>query len=121
MLMSYFRYRRISRVLSNQPVETIFRGRNCLDTVASDFLPASHSTTTYMKSSDSEVNIRQAPLIGWIFDRYGPKYLLFSGSFLHVFGLMMTSISTKYYQVMLAQGVCSGIGAAIIYLPGFQA
>lgn len=56
------------------------------------------------------------PLVGIIFDRYGPKPLLIVGSFLHVFGLMMASISTKYYQFLLSQGMCSAIGVACVYL-----
>lgn len=40
------------------------------------------------------------------------------GSFLQVLGLMMTSLSTKYYQVLLAQGICTSIGMSAIYVPG---
>lgn len=56
------------------------------------------------------------PFIGVLFDRYGPEKLLIVGSFLHVFGLMMASISTKYYQFLLSQGVCSAIGVAAVFL-----
>jgi hypothetical protein len=37
---------------------------------------------------------------------------------MHVFGLTMASIATKYYQLLLAQGICSAIGAAAIFQPG---
>ncbi|KFY35194.1 hypothetical protein V494_06124 [Pseudogymnoascus sp. VKM F-4513 (FW-928)] len=57
------------------------------------------------------------PLIGKLFDRYGPRWLLLVGTFLHVFGLLMASISTKYYQLLLSQGVCSAIGASLVFLP----
>jgi hypothetical protein len=43
------------------------------------------------------------------------------GSFLHVFGLMMTSISTKYYQFLLAQGFCSAIGCSFLFYPTIAA
>lgn len=56
------------------------------------------------------------PINGHIFDRYGPRLLLAIGSFMHVFGLMMASISTKYYQILLSQGVCSAIGVAAVFL-----
>ncbi|ATY67346.1 MFS transporter, putative [Cordyceps militaris CM01] len=56
------------------------------------------------------------PPIGVLFDRYGPERLLIVGSILHVFGLMMASISTKYYQFLLSQGVCSAIGVAAVFL-----
>lgn len=59
------------------------------------------------------------PFIGKIFDDYGPKPLLAVGAFLHVFGLMMTSISDKYYQILLSQAVCSAIGASMVFYPAF--
>lgn len=61
------------------------------------------------------------PIWGKVYDNYGPRYLLPAGSFLHVFGLMMTSISTEYYQYLLAQGICSPIGASLIFYPAMSA
>jgi MFS transporter, MCT family, aspergillic acid transporter len=55
--------------------------------------------------------------VGKIFDKYGPRYLILVGSLLHVFGLMMASLSTEYYQIILSQGVCSAIGVAAVYQP----
>lgn len=58
------------------------------------------------------------PLISaQVFDYYGPKWLLIIGTFLHVFGLMMTSVSTEYYQFILAQGICSPLGASFVFYP----
>lgn len=50
-------------------------------------------------------------------DAYGPRWLLLVGTLLHVFGLMMASLSTRYYQFILAQGLCSPIGAAMVFYP----
>lgn len=61
--------------------------------------------------------IATGPFAGYMFDNYGPRTVLLLGSFLHVFGLMMASISTKYYQLLLSQGVCSAIGASCIFTP----
>ncbi len=55
--------------------------------------------------------------MGKLYDSYGPRYLILGGTFMHVFGLMMASISTEYYQFMLSQGVCSAIGVAAIFQP----
>ena len=48
----------------------------------------------------------------------GPTYdagyfyaLVWTGSFLIVFGIMMTSLCTQYWQVMLSQGICLGLGS----------
>lgn len=57
------------------------------------------------------------PLSGYVFDQFGPRVILLIGTFMHVFGLMMASISTEYYQFLLSQGVCSAIGAACIFTP----
>ncbi|KAL2861872.1 major facilitator superfamily domain-containing protein [Aspergillus pseudodeflectus] len=54
---------------------------------------------------------------GPIFDKGYLKALIAVGSFLVVFGLMMTSLSTKYYQVFLAHGITVGIGCAFLFLP----
>jgi MFS family permease len=54
----------------------------------------------------------------------GPAYdkgyfypLIYTGSFMIVFGYMMTSLCTEYYQIILAQGVCIGIGNGLIFIP----
>ncbi|CEI61304.1 hypothetical protein FVEN_g5976 [Fusarium venenatum] len=52
--------------------------------------------------------------LGKIFDDYGPRWLLIIGGIAQVFGLMMTSISTEYYQVFLSQAICSALGASAV-------
>ncbi|KAM5377374.1 hypothetical protein ACJZ2D_005055 [Fusarium nematophilum] len=42
-----------------------------------------------------------SPLGGKLFDSYGPRLPILIGSVMHVFGLMMLSISSKYYQIIL--------------------
>jgi MFS family permease len=59
-----------------------------------------------------------APIFGKIFDVYGPRFLLIFGVFFHLFGLMMLSISTEYYQILLAQGVCSALGMSSLFYAG---
>jgi MFS family permease len=59
----------------------------------------------------------QGLFVGIIYDRYGTRWLLLVGSFMHVFGIMMSSVSTKYYEILLAQGFCSGIGCAMLFQP----
>ncbi|KAK5988390.1 MFS-type transporter dbaD [Cladobotryum mycophilum] len=54
---------------------------------------------------------------GWIMDAGHLRLLLITGSFLEVFGMFMTSLCTKYWQFVLAQGVCVGIGSGLLGLP----
>ncbi|KAB8264262.1 major facilitator superfamily domain-containing protein [Aspergillus pseudonomiae] len=54
---------------------------------------------------------------GPVFDKGYLKTMIAVGSFLVVFGLMMTSLSTKYYQIFLAHGIAVGIGCAFLFLP----
>ncbi|MCJ1476315.1 hypothetical protein MMC13_004981 [Lambiella insularis] len=54
---------------------------------------------------------------GPIFDLGYLRYLLLTGGFMTVFGIMMTSISTQYYQVLLAQGICIGLGSGCLFIP----
>ncbi|KAF9637981.1 Major facilitator superfamily [Lasiodiplodia theobromae] len=39
------------------------------------------------------------------------------GSFLQVLGVFMTSISTQYWQLFLAQGICKGLGDGLVFCP----
>lgn len=43
--------------------------------------------------------------------------MLLAGNFLVVLGIMMLSLSTKYWQVFLSQGICMGLGAGLLYIP----
>lgn len=47
----------------------------------------------------------------------GPHWTLACGTFLTVFGVMMASLSTQYYQVLLSHGVCTGLGIGITFMP----
>ncbi|KAM0481980.1 hypothetical protein ACHAPX_003314 [Trichoderma viride] len=80
----------------------------------------SASTVSWIPSLQIFFMMFLGPFIGLIYDKYGPRYLIIGGTFLHVFGLMMTSISTQYYQILLSQGVCSAIGVSAIFQPALN-
>ncbi|KAH7090817.1 major facilitator superfamily transporter [Paraphoma chrysanthemicola] len=81
----------------------------------------SPGTISWIPSLQIFFMFAMGPIVGRLYDRYGPRYLIVVGSFLHVFGLMMVSISTEYYQIMLSQGVCSAIGVSLIFQPALNA
>ena len=46
---------------------------------------------------------------------FRPTYFL--GCLFQVLGVFMTSLSTKYWQLFLAQGICTGIGNGLVFCP----
>jgi MFS family permease len=56
-------------------------------------------------------------LSGPLFDMGYFRSMLLVGNTLVVLGVMMLSLCTQYWQVFLAQGVCMGLGAGLLYIP----
>ncbi|RYP61971.1 hypothetical protein DL769_007484 [Monosporascus sp. CRB-8-3] len=54
---------------------------------------------------------------GPLFDAGNFRRLTVGGLFLIVFGMFMTSVCKSYWQVVLAQGVCVGVGGGLLFLP----
>ncbi|KAK5989518.1 MFS transporter asaE [Cladobotryum mycophilum] len=80
----------------------------------------STSTISWIPSLQIFFMMAMGPVVGILYDKFGPRHLLFVGTILHVFGLMMTSISHNYYQILLSQGVCSAIGVSAIFQPALN-
>ncbi|KAM3507541.1 hypothetical protein MY11210_007102 [Beauveria gryllotalpidicola] len=57
------------------------------------------------------------PFSGRLYDVYGPRALVAVGTVLEVLGLVATSLSTRYYQILLAQGLCTSLGMSALYVP----
>ncbi|KOC10502.1 monocarboxylate transporter [Aspergillus flavus AF70] len=81
----------------------------------------SSSTISWIPSLQIFFMFAMGPIVGKLYDTFGARYLIIGGTFFHVFGLMMASISTQYYQLLLSQGICSAIGAAAIFQPALSA
>lgn len=56
-------------------------------------------------------------IAGPIYDRGYLRVLVAVGSFMIVFGFMMLSICKEYWQALLAQGFCIGIGGGLLFVP----
>jgi MFS family permease len=56
-------------------------------------------------------------LSGRLADAGYVKSTIMAGCFLVVFGTFMTSLCTEYWQIFLAQGLCTGLGLGIMFMP----
>ena len=56
-------------------------------------------------------------IIGPLFDAGYCRLLVLVGTFLETAGFMLTSISTEYWQIFLAQGICIGLGMSCLNIP----
>ncbi|EKG09845.1 Major facilitator superfamily [Macrophomina phaseolina MS6] len=76
----------------------------------------SSSAVAWIISLNTFLTFAGAPFFGRVFDSHGPRGMMLLGITMHVLGLMMTSLSTKYWHFVLAQSICSGMGSgAILY------
>ncbi|KAK0634212.1 major facilitator superfamily transporter monocarboxylate [Immersiella caudata] len=77
----------------------------------------SSSNISWIGSVQSYCLLLMGLIAGPIYDRGYLRALLVVGSFLIVFGFMMLSLCTTYWQAVLAQGFCIGTGAGLIFVP----
>ncbi|PNY29105.1 Riboflavin transporter MCH5, partial [Tolypocladium capitatum] len=56
-------------------------------------------------------------IIGPLYDLGHARALLLAGTLLLVAGFMLTSVATRYWHVLLAQGLCMGLGACCLSVP----
>ncbi|KAF7946728.1 hypothetical protein EAE96_009713 [Botrytis aclada] len=80
-------------------------------------LPESASSISWIGSIQSFLVVFVGIVSGPLFDRGYIRILMATGCFLIVFGTMMLSLSTKYYQIILSQGIVIGLGAGLVYIP----
>ncbi|KND92113.1 putative transporter MCH4 [Tolypocladium ophioglossoides CBS 100239] len=80
----------------------------------------SPSTVSWIPALSMFTIFVAGPFVGKLSDRFSPRALLLVGTLLNVFGLMMTSISSEYYQFILSQAICSPLGASMVLYPCFS-
>ncbi|KAL1875694.1 hypothetical protein VTK73DRAFT_9949 [Phialemonium thermophilum] len=59
--------------------------------------------------------------IGPIFDKYGPRWLILSGTVCLVASLMFLSFCEEYWQFLLSFGVLSGLASSLLFTPSIAA
>ncbi len=83
-----------------------------------DFLSSrSSSDISWIGSLQAALLMVIGVVSGPLYDAGYFRELLMVGLFLIVFGQFMTSLCTTYTQVLLAQGICIGIGMGLTFLP----
>lgn len=54
---------------------------------------------------------------GPFYDRGYIRTLILLGTIMTVFGMMMTSLASRYWEIFLAQALCVGLGLGCLYVP----
>ena len=57
--------------------------------------------------------------VGPVFDRYGPRWLVFIGSVLVIASVMLLGLCEQYYQILLCYSVLGGLGGALLNTPAY--
>lgn len=78
---------------------------------------SSPAAISWIGSVQSAILTLLGPLSGPLYDAGYFKALILTGSFCVVFGQMMLSLCTEYWQVFLTQGIIVGIGAGLLMVP----
>lgn len=77
----------------------------------------SPSEISWIGSTQAFLSLMIGVVTGPLYDAGYFRYIICAGGFLVPFGYMMTSISTQYWQVLLAQGFVIGIGNGCLFVP----
>ena len=83
-----------------------------------DLKAYSPSAISWISSLETWIVFGSGAVIGKIYDTFGPFWMIFVGTLLHVFGIMMISLSHEYYQIFLSQAICSPLGASCLFYAG---
>ncbi|EPS95561.1 hypothetical protein FOMPIDRAFT_61017 [Fomitopsis schrenkii] len=81
----------------------------------------SPSTISWIGSLQLFVFFFSGGFVGRLYDEYGPRVLMIPGTIILVSGTMLTSVSHLFYHFLLAQGVYTGIGIALLFYPSVAA
>ncbi|KDQ11738.1 hypothetical protein BOTBODRAFT_162565 [Botryobasidium botryosum FD-172 SS1] len=59
--------------------------------------------------------------VGPLFDAYGARWLVFSGSVLYIFSFFILSACRRYYQFIIVHGILLGIASTLMFHPAMAA
>lgn len=76
----------------------------------------SSSQISWIGSVQTAVCFSLCLFTGPLFDRYGPRPMLASGTLLLVFGFCMLSLATEYYQIFLCHAGPIALGMDLVFI-----
>ena len=83
-----------------------------------ELLPGrSASELSWVGSLQAALLMIIGPIAGPAYDSGYFRQLLWAGLFLILVGQFMASLCTTFWQIILAQGVCVGVGCGLVFLP----
>ncbi|CAG8981042.1 hypothetical protein HYALB_00008196 [Hymenoscyphus albidus] len=82
-----------------------------------DFLGRSESDVSWIGTIQIFLTWSLGTFTGRLTDAGYFRSVFITGSVFSVLGLFMASISTQYWQIFLAQGVCCGVGNGFLFCP----
>ncbi|KAH9908361.1 monocarboxylate permease-like protein, mch4 [Xylariomycetidae sp. FL2044] len=77
----------------------------------------SPSDISWIGSAQSFFLLVVGVISGPLYDAGYLRHLLVAGTVLVPLGMMLTSLCSEYWQVMLAQALCVGVGTGCLYVP----
>lgn len=77
----------------------------------------SPSTISWIGSIQSFLLLFVSAVTGPLFDAGYSRQILFVSWFLIPFGMMMASIASEFWQILLAQAFCVGLGSGCVFVP----
>ncbi len=83
-----------------------------------DLFEESSSTISWIGSLQSFLLLLVGTFTGPVYDAGYIYHLLWAGSFIVTFGQMMLSLCHTFWEALLAQAFCIGIGCGCLFIPG---
>lgn len=77
----------------------------------------SSSDIAWIGSVQAFLLISLGIVAGPLYDRGYLRSLVIGGSILLVVGMVMTGLCSRYWEILLAQGVLVGLGSGLLFLP----
>lgn len=86
-------------------------------TYYSSLLPESASAISWIGSVQAFLMFSVGTFTGYLLDTGHFRPTIIAGVLLQVTGIFCMSVSTKFWQLLLTQGFCTGLGGGIFFVP----